>query len=386
MLVRRDDQSNGQPKRCLWLTKGLGRGGVERLLVDMYPLVESGRFDVEVAYVLPWKDAHREDLEAAGAKVHCLGVGSRPQDPRWLGSLDRLVRHGEYDLIHTHAPIPAAGVRLLARRAGRPAIVHTEHNMWSRYRRPTRFVNAWTYAKNDTVIAVSKVVADSIGPVPLGTRPPVTIVHHGTDLGRIVSYSVEQRAAGRQRLNLPADAQVVGSVGNFTAKKNQDMLLRALSRTADVHLVLVGSGPLERELRATVDRLDLTDRVTFLGSRDDVLELLPLFDVFALSSRFEGFPIALVEAMATGLACVTTAAGGIAEIVVDGESGLLVPDDDDETMASALLQALNPSLASSLADGAKRAAAALDLSQAVDSMSHLYEAALGAPARLESNA
>lgn len=384
MGSRREHRNRSQAKRCLWLTKGLGRGGVERLLVDMYPLVDADRFDVEVAYVLPWKDAHRAELEAAGATVHCLGSGQRSQDLRWIRSLDRLVSDGDFDLIHSHAPVPAAGVRLLDRRAGRPAMVHTEHNMWTRYRTPTRLANAWTYGKNDEVIAVSGVVADSIGRARFGAQPPVTIVHHGTDLRRIVSYTPEQRVEQRERLGLHPDARIVGSVGNFTPKKNQDMLLRALARTNDIHLVLVGSGPLEDELRATVERLALTDRVTFLGSRDDVLEILPLFDVFALSSRFEGFPIALVEAMATSLPCVTTGAGGIAEIVVDEESGLLVPDDDDEAMAAALVRALDPAQARALARGARQAASTLDLSEAVMAMTERYDRALGAAQRQAS--
>ena len=130
---------------------------------------------------------------------------------------------------------------------------------------------------------------------------------------------------------------MVGTVGNFTAKKDQATLLRALAELSpagrDVVAVLVGLGPLEEELRALAVELGIGGRVRFPGSRDDVFALLPAFDVFVLSSRFEGLPIALLEAMATGVAPVATRVGGIPEVITDGQDGLLVDPGDPATLA-----------------------------------------------------
>ena len=100
--------------------------------------------------------------------------------------------------------------------------------------------------------------------------------------------------------------------------------------------MLVGLGPLEDDLRALAVELGIGDRVRFPGSRDDVFALLPAFDAFVLSSRFEGLPIALLEAMATGVAPVATRVGGIPEVVTDGRDGLLVEPGDPAALAGAL--------------------------------------------------
>ena len=100
---------------------------------------------------------------------------------------------------------------------------------------------------------------------------------------------------------------------------------RAGGHNREVQLVLVGSGPLERALRDDARSLGLSDRVVFAGSRDDVAELLPAFDVFALSSQNEGLPISLLEAMAAGVPCVATSVGGVPEVIHNGNEGLLVP-------------------------------------------------------------
>ncbi|OKJ05249.1 glycosyltransferase [Kitasatospora sp. CB01950] len=318
----------GGPARVLWLAKGLGRGGAEQLLLNCARHVDRSRFAVEVAYVLPHKDALAPALEAAGVPVHCLG-GAPAR--RWPLRLRALLAERRYDLVHTHMPVPAVAARLLTVGRG-TRLVHTEHNLWERYRLPTRWANALTYGRNDAVVAVSHAVAAGIG----RRRPGdwLTVVHHGPDLGDAPSGPAARHAA-RAELGLPDDALVIGTVGNLTAKKDQATLLAAFALLRRAHpnarLVLVGSGPLEARLRQLAG-----EGVLFAGSRGDVPALLPGWDVFCLSSRQEGLPVALMEAMTSGLPSVVTRVGGMPEVLDDGAEGRLVPPDDPAQLAAAL--------------------------------------------------
>lgn len=369
------DQAPGTDRRTrvLMLTKGLGRGGTERLVVGAARHLDRRRFDLEVAYLLPWKDAFVPDVEATGTPVHCLD-GPRPTSLGWLRRLRRLVRDREIELVHTHMPLPAAYARL-ALPGRRPAFVHTEHNLWDRYQRPTRWANALTYCRNARVIAVSDGVAASIR-----SSVPVEVVVHGVDPTQVVTGPAARRTA-RDRLGLDPDAPVVGTVGNFTPKKDQATLLRAvaaLAGDAAPTLVLVGLGPLEGELRALAGELGIERRVVFAGSRDDVFELLPGFDAFVLSSRFEGLPIALLEAMATGVAPVATPVGGIPEVITDGVDGLLVPPGDPDALGAALGKVLRDgALRADLGARARARARDFDLVHAVRRTEAIYRLALG---------
>ncbi|MFD8599557.1 glycosyltransferase [Kitasatospora sp. NPDC059646] len=317
------------PARVLWLAKGLGRGGAEQLLVNCARHADRSRWAVEVAYVLPHKDALAPALEAAGVAVHCLGGAP---GRRWPLRLRALLAERRYDLVHTHMPVPAVAARLLTAGRRTPRLVHTEHNLWERYRLPTRWANALTYGRNDAVIAVSHAVAAGIGRRLPGGR--LTVVHHGPDLGDAPSGPAARRAA-RAELGLPEEALVVGTVGNLTAKKDQASLLAAFAllrrRRPDARLVLVGTGPLEPRLRELAG-----DGVLFAGSRADVPALLPGWDVFCLSSRQEGLPVALMEAMASGLPSVVTRVGGMPEVLDDGVEGRLVAPGDPARLAAAL--------------------------------------------------
>jgi glycosyltransferase involved in cell wall biosynthesis len=367
--------------RVLWLTKGLGRGGAERLLVSAAERVDRSRFEIEVAYLLPWKDALVPDLERLSVPVHCLGA-SRAFDVRWISRLRRLVRHREIDLLHTHMPYAALGARTIS--SPRVPIIHTEHNTWETYRAATRWANRLTYSRNAAVIAVSHAVALSIRPAPsVHAWPPVHVIHHGAELSSACASTPESRSRARIALGLPPDALVVGSVGNFTSKKDYRTLLEATARAVwrhrEVRLVLVGSGPLERSLIETAGSLGLADRAVFTGSREDVAELYPAFDVFALSSRNEGLPISLLEAMAAGVPCVATSVGGVPEVIDNGNEGLLVPPGDADALADALSTLLrDPDLRE--AAGARAAGTALrfDITEAVHRMEDVYQEALQA--------
>ncbi len=403
--------------RVLWLTKGLGRGGAEQLLVNCARHVDRTRFEVEVAYVLPWKDALVPDLREAGVTVHCVGdrtsapdnVGrtggtdgpgtpnrgdrtdraerthrterTERADRAWPLRLRRLVTARGYDLVHTHMPVPAVAARVLARG---PALVHTEHNLWHRYRTPTRLANSWTYHRNSAVIAVSRAVAGTIDParLPRGRSgvEPLRVIYHGPDLGGVVPGAGARRRA-RRLLDLDPDGFVCGVVANFTPKKDHAGLLEAhalLRRTEpEARLVLVGLGPLEAELRERASHPDLAGSVVFTGSRGDVPELLPGFDVFALGSRQEGLPVALMEAMAAGLPVVVTDVGGMPEIVTDGVEGRVVRSGDPAAFAAALAEAAaDPALRGAWGQAARLRSREFDVAGAQARIEDVYREVL----------
>lgn len=368
------------PARVLIVAKGLGRGGTERLLVSGLAYFDRARFDPEIAYVLPWKDALVGEVKGHGVPVHCLGQG-RAGRLLWPLRMRSLIRRGNFDIVHTHMPVPAVVARLAVAN-GRPAVVHTEHNVWQRYRAATYWANAVTYHRNAAVLAVSEGVAKSIAPPrPLkGRMPSVEVLIHGIDCAS-VRRGPEARARGRQLLGIDADAVVAGTVGNLTLKKDQAALLEAIAqlrrRIPKLRLVVIGSGPLASVLKAKAQHLGIDDIVIWAGSRGDVQDLLPAFDIFVLSSRHEGLSIALIEALAAGLPCVATRVGGIPEVVEHEVHGILVPPGDPTVLAAAIEAVLrNPEYRDWLGSQAVSRSERFRLSTAVDRLQEVYDSIL----------
>ena len=371
------------PARVLWLIKGLGLGGAERLLTSTAALIDRSRFDVEVVYLLARSGDFEPTLEAYGVPTLCLEARWTVESA-WPRRLVHILRTERFDLVHTHSPVPASAARLFAPR--RTRFIHTEHNVWSSYRRPTYIANAMTYRRNQRVLAVSDAVAASIEPRwwcgPSRWQPQVETLHHGVDLRRI-SRGPEARSAARDALSLADEALVVGTVGNLTAQKDHAGLITAFEMVHRRHpaatLLIMGSGPLENELRGQAEASGLQQAVRFLGSRPDVLALLPGLDLFVLGSRYEGLPIALLEAMASGIPAVATRVGGVAEAVRDGVEGLLVEPRDPHSLAEAMAALLNDA-----SERARLAAAAtarietdFSIDRAVQRIEEVYTQALG---------
>jgi glycosyltransferase involved in cell wall biosynthesis len=255
--------------------------------------------------------------------------------------------------------------------------------MWSRYRKGTFWANALTYRLNDAVVAVSHAVADTItaGYLPQRMRVSgVDVVHHGIDFTS-VDRGPEARAKARENLCLPLDVPVIGTVGNLTEKKDHLSLIQAFGRLRDdwpnARLVIVGSGPLENKLRHSVRRAGLAGAVLFTGSRDDATSLLPAFDLFALSSRFEGLSIALVEALAAGVPAVCTRVGGVPEVLDGTGAGDMVPPQRPDLLAEAIGRLLREDeRRAAMAKAAVARAAAFDVRDSVPQLESVYDRAL----------
>lgn len=356
----------------LIVIKGLGRGGAEQLLLSGVPYLDTERYRYQFAYLLPWKDSLVPELAGAGFAVHCLDGA---KGAAWAGRLRALVRREGIDLVHAHSPVAAAGVRAVAGR--RTRVVYTEHNLWGRYHRATWAANLATFPRNDHVFAVSETVADSIrypGPLRLLPMPPVETLHHGLDPAALPAPGHD---GVRGELGIPEDAPVVGNVANFKAAKDHATLLRAAAQVREaipaVRFVLVGQGPLEAEARRLAGELGLDATVVFAGFRTDATRLMAAFDAFALSSTYEGLPIALIEAMATGCPAVVTRVGGTPEVVADGVQGFLVPPRDPAALAAGLTRLLgDPTLRAGMGAAAADRAQDFDIRKAVRRMEQVY--------------
>ncbi|MEM9466188.1 MAG: glycosyltransferase [Actinomycetota bacterium] len=358
------------------LIKGLGPGGAERLVLHQVR-AERGTITHHVAYLVAEKSHLVGDLEALDARVTRLAGGGG----RWALGLRRLLRDEPTDLVHCHSPMLAAATRLLVRtlpRGQRPVVVSTEHNRWPRHHRLTRTANRLTIRLDAATIAVSADVAATIR----GARPDqVRTIEHGIDLDLVRARAA--RADVRAELGANDDDVVVMCVANLRREKALDQLVEAARRAcADaptLRFALVGQGPLAADVDRWIAEAGLGDRFTALGYRTDVARLLSGADLFTLSSRHEGLPVAIMEALALGLPIVATAAGGVPDAVDD--AGLIVSVDDPEALASAYVRlAAAPDERRELGRRAMVRGERFSVTRAIEEIAAVYDAATNASA------
>lgn len=354
------------------IIKGLGAGGAEHLLVDQLANRDRDRFENHVVYMLPYKSLAVPKVRDAGVPVSCLGITS-DFDPRWVVRLVSLVRRARPDVIHVHSPLLASVVRLLvALRVISAALVYTEHNRWGRYLLPTRLANAITYGLDDAHVAVSEGVARS---VPAGRQRDMHVILNGIDVE--AARAQADRAAVRRELGVSDDEVAIVTVANLRREKDYPTLIAAAERVVAAEpsavFLAVGQGPEQGMLEDLLASTALGDRFRFLGYRSDAIRVTSGCDVFTLSSLHEGFPLAMMEAMALGLPVVATAVGGIPEAVDHGRSGLIVPPSDPGALAEALLEVVRDEpTRRSLAAGSAARGATFDSRPAIERLEQLY--------------
>ena len=305
-----------------------------------------------------------------------------------LFRLTRFIRRGRYTIVHTHSSKAGILGRWAAFLAGTPVIVHTVHG-WGHHdrqyplvRRSYILLERVTQRITDKLIVVSprnieKGLADGIG-----TPEKYITIRSGIELDRFRRPS-RSREDVRAELGIPVDSAVVGTVTRLSPQKAPLDFLDAAAHVAaqqpNVHFVIVGDGPLRADVEAQVVTLKLTERIHLTGLRRDVPDLLHSFDIFALSSLWEGLPRVLPQAMAAGLPIVATAVDGNAEAVTDGINGLLTPPGDPQAMAAALLRLLNdPFLRRKMGEAGRTRAEEFSARKMVGDIEVLYEALLDA--------
>ena len=340
------------PHLCLF-TDSLEPSGMGQ---HMLTLAGELRASYRISCVCPPTVAGRRFLEGAAALgCETLALMVRDGGPSWRQLCDWL-RTRETAIFHGHAGIGWEGHDGIyaARAAEVPVVVRTEHLPYLLTAHEQQASHRRLVEQLDQLICVSEAARDSFLAVGIpeqrvravrnGIRPPPQV-----DNGRAI----------RRGLGFPAAARLVLTVGRFTAQKGHQTLVEALPAVLhvapDTHLLWVGVGPLEDDLRARIRACGLSDRVHFLGQRSDVPALMAAADLFVLPSFFEGLPLVVLEAMAAGLPVVGTRVCGLAEAIVDGMTGRLVEAGDAVALAAAIAEALGePSLAARWGAAGKR--------------------------------
>ncbi len=300
-----------------------------------------------------------------------------------LVRLVRLIRRGRYDIVHTHSSKAGILGRVAAWLAGTPVVVHTVHG-WGHndhqhplVQRVYICLEKLALPITDRLIAVSPVNVEKGLRDGIGRAEDYVVIRSGIDLDRFGHPRVP-RDRVRAALGLAADVPVVGSVTRLSPQKAPLDLVRAAAVVAqsvpEAAFIVVGDGPLRPELEALIAELGLGDRFVLTGLRDDVPELMAAFDVFVLSSLWEGLPRVLPQAMAAGLPIVATAADGSAEAVHDGVNGRLTPPGDPEALARAIVELLrDPQQATRMGQAGLARASEFGARRMVEQVTDLYE-------------
>jgi len=268
-----------------------------------------------------------------------------------------LLRHAGVDVVHTHNPQPLIYGAPAGKLAG-CATVHTRHgeNRDPPWRARLRRL-AGRLA--DVYVCVSEETASIAQKEHDARYDKIRVIKNGIDLSRF-DPDRPLRAEVRRELGIAESAFVVGTVGRVVADKHQSMLVEAMRPLCaeGAELVIVGDGDLLPALREEVNRSPDSARTHLLGVRRDAPRILQALDVFALSSRSEGLPLVILEAMASALPIVATRVGGIPGVIADGHTGLLVPPNDAASMTAALRRLKDRALAQRIASAGRTEALA----------------------------
>jgi glycosyltransferase involved in cell wall biosynthesis len=306
--------------------------------------LDPGRY--EVVFITGSGDRLIRTARAAGFAVvimERLRSEIAPADDwRALAELKTFLGAGQFDVVHTHSSKAGALGRLAAHHAGVRQIVHTYHGFpFHDFQSPLRRtayirVERRLATVTDAFLAVGPAVAAEA--IRRRIAPPERVRTIGVAVSTGPAPQASDRAEARRLLGVPPGMRAVGTVGRLDFQKAPDDFVNALAGIGrdDVYGVWIGGGPLQAEMQKLAARRGIGGRMSFLGQRTDVSALLPGLDIFAMASRYEGLPCAIVEAMAAACPVVATAVNAVPNIVIAGETGLLVPAGHPELLSRAL--------------------------------------------------
>lgn len=328
--------SGSNQMHVVHLINTLENAGAERLVADIVSHSNGEEYSTSVIQ-LGGGESLRSRIERAGCDVVNLDGALSPLGvPRLLIDTRRALSEIDPDVVHTHLPLGHVVGRLAGASCAIPAIVSTYHSVPAHKGRAKTTAERVTEPLADAVVTISEGVRAAYGS-PDGW----TVIHNGID----VDDFNERTRSVSPSASLPTDRHLLLNVGRCVEPKRQLDLIAAMGHVVrkrqDVHLAIVGGGPLESKLRDAKQAIGVDEFVTLVGYESDIVPYYAAADVFVAASTHEGLPTTHLEAMAAALPIVSTDIPGVREVVVDGETGRLVAPKRPARLAECILDVID---------------------------------------------
>ena len=324
--------------RVLHVIQSLKGYGAERQIATLLPLLRNAGVET-AALAIYASGLDVKECAALGCPVIELGRRTR-RDYSFPLRLVREIKRFGPDVVHTHMHVGKYWGRMAAMAAGVPILVHTEHNPCDVRRSPLeRLIDPALSGRTACVVTFLQEQREVLAGVDGLAPGRVAIIPNGIDPGPPVTD--EQRAEGRRLLGVRGGEYAMLLIGRLEYQKNQALALRAIADLPPAlrertKLALLGAGHEGEALQALTRELGLEPHVTFHGYRSDVAKLLPGADLVLMTSRFEGMPLTLIEAMLAGVPIVTTPWVGARSMLGNGAYGVVTTDTEPQSVASAI--------------------------------------------------
>ncbi|MBZ4669173.1 MAG: hypothetical protein PWP07_1764 [Epulopiscium sp.] len=298
-----------------------------------------------------------KELESMGVIFHSIDFSRSPYSPklfRAFAELKNLMEKERFDLVHVHTPVASFLGRFVAKMTKTEPVLYTAHGFhfykgapilnWLIYYPMEKMAARWTHG----LITINREDYERGKSFHLKRKDGLFYVH-GVGLS-LENYSVPQnfdKEAQKEAMGFKESDQLLVCVGEFTKNKNQRQIIHAMQEVLkidpSIHLLLVGRGEEEEHLKSWVEKLNISKNIHFLGYRRDIPGILWAGDAFILTSKREGLPRAVMEAMAAGLPIIATDIRGNKDLITHGEEGYLVPIGDIEKTKEAILKIMKDS-------------------------------------------
>lgn len=319
--------------RVMHLIYRFQEGGAERVVLNIASGLRGTTIQTSICSTVP-ASSMKTLLDH---DIPLFELRRRPgNDPAFVWQLYQLLRRERPHILQTHSWGTLCEGLIAGRMARVPITVHLEHGTLQTRKYQIR-VQRWAWPKADRLLAVCSQLGDRMAQTVAVPRRSISVIRNGVDVRRFEGHT---RVEAQRRLGLPSDALVVGTAGRLTDVKDHATFLEALrllrAEGVPVFGVIAGDGPLKSALESSIAARGLQGGVQLLGYRPDIETVLAALDIFALSSKSEGLPMVILEAMASGLPIVSTRVGGVEEVVEEERTGLLVEPKSPQALAKAI--------------------------------------------------
>ena len=331
----------------LYLVVGLEIGGTEIQLLELLKKLDRRKYNPIVCSIKE-KGIVADDIEKTDIRVESLSIRNR-FNLLALPRLVKILRRERIDILHTFLFWANILGRFTGRIARVPIIISSEECINLRKKKIAILIDRLTSRWADRIVVISKAIKNTLVERERISPEKIEVIYNGIDLN---SFKTEDK---KEEDSIPK----VGIVGRLHPDKGHRYFLKAAAQIVKkeprVEFLIVGNGPLRKELGALSNKLGLSGKVIFAGERRDILKIISSLDILVLSSLEEGLGNVLLEAMATGKPVIATKVGGVPEVVLDGETGILVPPRNPEALAQVTLKLLtNRALAKRMGQAGRR--------------------------------